>query len=88
MPLPRHRDRSRRAENPGSARNRGRRLAWISRLRLPCIPVPHGAGFIEAVNADGERGRATPGSPASGSRQPGGGQFFAVLSKTPRVRDL
>ena len=32
-----------------------------------------------------ERGR--PGNPASGSRQPGGGGFFVVLSKTSRVRD-
>ena len=32
-------------------------------------------------------GAARPGNPASGSRQPGGGRFFVVLSKTSRVRD-
>ena len=32
-------------------------------------------------------GRAAPGNPVSGSRKPGGGQFFVVLSKTSWVRD-
>ena len=31
-------------------------------------------------------GCANPGNPASGSRKPGGGEFFVVLSKTSRVR--
>ena len=32
-------------------------------------------------------GRTNPGNPASGSRQPGGGKIFVVLSKISRVRD-
>ena len=55
----------------------------------PPPPTPEPAGGTPVSQRDTPiPGRAASGNPASGSRQPGGGRFFVVLSKTSWARDF
>ena len=55
----------------------------------PPPPTPEPTGGTPVSQRDTPiPGRAASGNPASGSRQPGGGRFFVVLSKTSWVRDF
>ena len=68
---------TRRSRNQTPVANLGARASRPQRAEGPRIDQAGGTPALP--------GRAAPGNSASGSRQPGDGQFFVVLSKTSRV---
>ena len=69
---------------PGIAGAKCRLRTW-ERGR-PARNGPKARLIVHAGGTPALPGRANPGNPASGSRQPGVGQYLVVLSKTLRVR--